>query len=128
MGQSTKSDIVKNVAYLGKHKELIAIIEELNEEFCGDEQADLTKDIRGWTLISPHYKNSIKSGKKKSLDAERLQKDGKEVFLLNTSEYESVGDYDYVVYADDKTAVETFLKDFNLNTTIEDMDSVCQTL
>ena len=67
-------------------------------------------------------------GKKLRLYADRAVKDGKTVYLVNSSEYSSVGEYWFAVFSEDRSAVEQFLQDFGIETTIEDLDSVCQTM
>ncbi len=124
MGLHTRSDIVKNVAYIGRHEKLYNLYCELAEN-CQEKE---TRELNGWTMPSNHYKNHVDSGWKGSLIATRLVKGDKHVFLLNTDQDESVGEYDYAVYSDDRLAVEEFLKDFSIDEKIEDTDSVCQTL
>jgi hypothetical protein len=127
MSINTTSDIVKNVARIDEFKPLINVLEN-NED--GEDNFGKDCDIgNGWTITlfqlartPPRYE-----GKKKSLYVEYAVKNGKEVCLLNTSQYESVGDYDFVVFGDDRSAVEMFLKDFGIDEKIEDIDSVCQT-
>lgn len=138
MGSSTWSDIVKNVADLGRNDDIRSLLDPESDENI-DNYDYKTYDWKnppsknGWTKVIPERnergrREYPKSGKKKSLYAELFRKDNKEVFILNTDEYAAVCEYWYVVYSDDKSAVEMFLKDFGIKTDIEDMDSVCQTL
>ena len=117
MGQSTQSDIVKNCAQVGDIAAISIEQEQGNSGFV----------VNGWKHIE-FQSNDKAVGKKKSLLVEHMRKGDIEVCLLNTHIYSNGGAYDFAVFSDDRAAVETFLKDFNLNTTIEDMDSVCQTL
>ena len=122
MGESTLSDIVENVANLGEGK----LSTEIGNLFESNEKSH---SLNGWTLQSVNDCGYPMCGRKKLLYADVATKGEKVVRLLNTSKYAAVGDYWYVVFSKDRSAVEEFLKDFGLNdTTIEDMDSVCQTL
>ena len=116
MGSSTWSDIVENVADIGLLDVLIHQYE--TGEFI---------TLHGWTLF-PWKPNDPKSGRKKSLYADLLIKGEKKVFLLNTSPYSNGGDYEFSIYSADRSAVEEFLKDWSIQSKIDDMDSVCQTL
>ena len=121
MGRYTESDIVQNVAHVG-------VVTALIDKYEEGEYAQQSFDINGWNV--KYWDEDIGlSGKKKCLYADLATKGELKVCILNTSEYSSVGEYWFAVFADDSLAVEEFLKDFNItDVAIEDMDSVCQTL
>src|ERR1035437_5226874 len=117
MGQSTRSAIVKNVALVGG-------IEGISNHY--DNGDDPNFNLNGW-LIS--MDSGIAAGRKQSLYVDLAIKGELKVFILNTSQYACVGEFDFAVFSDDRSAVEEFLKDFSItDVTIEDIDSVCQTL
>jgi hypothetical protein len=115
MGRSTESDVVQNVAIVGNVKEISSMFEQ-----------DEMQVLHGWQFV--RWDNDPMMGKKSRLYADRATKDGKTIYLVNTDEYANVCEYDYAVFSDDKNAVEEFLKDFNIQATIEDSDSICQTM
>ena len=65
-------------------------------------------------------------GKKGRLYGQIWRKGDYTVYLVNESHYSNIGDYCVAVCADDKDSVREFLKDFNINKPIEEMDSVDQ--
>ena len=95
MGSSTWSDIVLNVAMIGDVKELYDLYEADN----------LSSFLHGWQVESFSSGDDC-VGRKKSLYADKLIKDDKVVFLVNTSEYANGGAYWFAVFADERAAVE----------------------
>jgi len=121
MTTSTVNDIVKNVSYLGENE---TILRDAFEEYYEVDEGNI--DIAGWTCNPKE--DFPRAGKNKRLHPEIFKKNGKEICVINTSQYSNVGEYDYVVFSDDKHAVELFLKDLNCESKIEDVDSISQTL
>src|ERR1700722_18800049 len=119
MSRSTRSDIVENVAAIGD----LSIIHDWLDLFMNGEPN--TGLMNGWQLVE----HDLMGGKKQSLFVGVAIKNDKQVFLVNTSEYSNVGDYWYVVFSNDRSTTQEFLNDFGvLDSVIEDMDSICQTL
>jgi hypothetical protein len=114
MGTATASDIVSNVAYIGKPKDYISILED-------GEGPDGPFELNGWTI---DLYNADKLGKKQRLFGDLATKNDLIVYLVNTDQYSDVGEYDYVVFSDEKSAVAQFLKDFSIEAVIEDTDSI----
>ena len=65
--------------------------------------------VRDWT-----YEGSVDVGKRKRLYGEAWVKTGTDirVFLINESQYSSVGAYEVAVVADSEANIQTFLADF----------------
>jgi hypothetical protein len=131
MSRHTYSDIVKNVAMLGKFRPMIDLYEDADNI---GRDCDLGN---GWTIAAFAYADAAfayaekpmrHEGKRNRLFGDYATKNGKEVCLINTDEYSDVGEHDYAVFSNDRDAVEMFLKDFGLNKKIEDMDSINQTI
>jgi len=120
MGRSTNSDIAENVAVIGD-------IESISSIFNDDFDDETTIVVNGWK-VSQWQDGEIMSGRKKWLYADSASKGDKHISLINSSEYSNVGEYDFVVFSNDRSAVEVFLKDFDIDVSIADIDSVCQTL
>lgn len=128
MGRSTESDIVKNAAYIGDRIKALDDIdwEQVNEggvrSVSGAEKPIF---VNGWE----YCENGGMAGKNKRLYVQSFQKDGMEVFYLNTSEYANGGDESYAVFANELKSVKSFLKDFGIKAEIEeDYDTIQQTL
>ena len=120
MGHYTYSDICHNVLYLGPVEELYETITDLEEEDLYEPGCSV---MRGWSLSNYNQK----CGKDGELYADELSKGDHKVFLINSSYYSHVGEYDYYVFSDDPSAVAEFLNDFkdlSESTVIKDVDSV----
>lgn len=113
MGLHTYTDICRNVLTIGEAEFLQNYFQTIweNEQ---DESDDPDNDYLNYSTIKDWRLNgeAVDVGKKKKLMAAELVKNDKILYAINTSEYESVGECWYVVFSDDKTAVEEFLKDF----------------
>jgi hypothetical protein len=114
MGSHTTSDIVYNVAYIGAPKDYISIL-------TNGEGPEGPFELNGWTI---ERDQAGQLGKKKRLCGDLATKNNLVVYLVNTSQYSAVGEYDYVVFSNDRLAVVQFLKDFFIKTDIEDTDSI----
>lgn len=110
MGYHTTSDICFNVLHIGTISMIADFIDNFNENFVGAKSfKDPTLTTMGkWTLV----KDAAKAGKKKKLYAYKFVKGEFSVFLINSSEYEMVGEHDFNVFSDDRAAVEEFKNDF----------------
>jgi hypothetical protein len=123
MSSHTYSDICTNVVYLGETK----VFEySSNSEDLETEKVDIG---HGWFLKEV----AIDAGKKNNLIVDKFTKDDFVIYALNSSEYAMVCEEWWVMFADNKSSVEEFLKDFaselgNQVFEIEDMDAVQQTL
>jgi hypothetical protein len=123
MSSHTYSDICTNVVYIGETEVFKYSSEDLETEV-------LKVAIgHGWFLKEV----SVDAGRKKELIVDKFAKDDFTIYALNSSEYAMVGNEWWVMFSDNKSSVEEFLKDFsaelgNESFEIEDMDSVQQTL
>lgn len=120
MGYETISDICQNVAWIVNCPALT--------EYCKEKSEDgITPGFKLSNWIFSEEVGNI--GLKKRLYADKFSKNDKVIYLVNTSEYAMVGEFDFVVFSDDKKSVFEFLEDIGLpGTVIEDIDTVNQTL
>ena len=126
MGSSTTSDICKNVLQLGDKNEIINVIEEFYETYEFDDTFKSVPFLRGWKI----YDYDEKIGQNNRLHSLRLTKGEHKVFMINSSEYSSVGEHWYEITSDNRDSVVEFRKDFDdlvHNRTIVPLDSICQT-
>src|SRR6185503_2686254 len=100
MSYSTFSDICKNVARIGGPDSCPAL-----REYCEKQEDEGIQvgvfAIAGWKLSS----DSARIGKKERLFGDTLVKNDKLIYLINSSEYAMVCEYDFVVCSDDRDSV-----------------------
>jgi hypothetical protein len=110
-----ETDIVTNVARVGDNETLNEMLPALE---AGGNHAS-------WTIKH----GCTPGGKNGRLFVAVLESGRDEVMLVNTSRYACVGEQDYVVFGEDRVAVEHFLEDFKIKVdVISDMDAVLQVL
>lgn len=146
MGLHTYSDICQNVYRIGAPVFLINYLAEESERIEELELLDENGEVNDY-LNAPLLKDKwringecVEVGRKKKLFAKEFVAGDKVIHLVNTSPYESVGEHNYVIFSDDRSAVEEFRADFLAEiqeamsicaydwNKIEDLDSVEQTL
>lgn len=76
-------------------------------------------ELNGWRC-----EGYVKIGKHKRINASQWFKGDKYVYVLNESEYESIGEYDLGVVGDDKHSIEAFCKDNGFTCKIEADDVI----
>ncbi len=134
MGSSTVSDVVPFVAhdviYIPSQRSPETEFEQI---FCSPfsyqegEYCDNPKEVvlNDWSYQPENLTNV---GKKDKLYGDIWTKNEYVVWVVNESEYESVGEYVMSVVANDQEAIEVFMADFQFSQDIEETDSVQQTL
>jgi hypothetical protein len=130
MSHNCHVDVVPFAAHYCFQQDSYTEIEELPEEkqmilspecYVKGELCDNPKNpiiLNGWT-----YKGEF-LGKKKNIAGDCWEKESFCVWLVNEHQYCNVGEYDVAVVGDNRESVEEFLKDFDIDRTIEDTESV----
>jgi len=154
-GRRILSDIVQNVVFIGDNRELHQAIigqETYKQAYPKRSYTDLyfglpilspgtgsfasltafadksePVELNGWIV----HKEIVQVGRKKALRAHILTSGDMEIYAVNIVE-DMVGlasvSRDYCVFSPNRQAVESFLKDFDIQAEIEDMDAVCQSI
>lgn len=147
MGTHTYSDIVDFVAhsvlcgessdefYSNDNLNRLKLITQpmiMNEDEDKVKPADVDKYYyQGWNLflkkLNKNYQiDLVACGKRNKISGYKFQKDEHTVFVVNESEYESVGYFELAVVSDKKESIELFLKDFDLGNNEIDENDTCQ--
>lgn len=136
MGRSTSCDMVPFV-YHGafefsggledepEEQQMLFTPEEYSQEELCDNPKDVI-EVRGWRWLS--WKEcQTRVGKNERIHGEWWVKDTLRVCIVNESEYSNVAEYYLSVVANDRSAVEQFVKDFQLKGSIDENDAIQQT-
>jgi hypothetical protein len=119
MGYSTDSAPVKSKISVPKE---VAEIYHRHEDDDGNEIEDLSGESpQGWYIEDDCFKF------KKKIWALQLKKgDADEVFLVNESEYEMVGECSFSAFSDDIESLKCFISDHGLDIKNIEMDTTIQ--
>ena len=137
MSISTTTDVAKFVAHtvhFRQHNEDGPFLWWLEATGADPNECEvLPKPDNGWSLerVPPGtpYNQLWHVGKKERIVAgERWVKCDHKVYVLNESQYESVGEGDYALVSDTREALEAFMADAELEGSIEEDDSISRTL
>lgn len=79
-------------------------------------------ELNGWLI----HKEPVQMGRKKALRTHMFTSENMEVFVIKIIPFGF--DLDYCIFSPSREAVMSFLKDFDIQVEIEDMDSVCQSI
>ncbi len=121
MSDHTRSDICTNIMRLRPNE--IPDLRATEDEYDEDGEKGGQKLATGWV-----FGKIVNAGAKKRLHGIKLEKDGKMVLLINTSQYASVGEVDYAVFGPKLEDVQAFCKDHGIKRKIELMDSLEMTI
>lgn len=114
MSSRTHATIRKNVYFIGENDDLMETVDYEEWDSFG-----------GWMVDRDNTKDG-------ELYANKFTKEGLEVFVVNTHEYSRVGEQWWVVYGENRAAVEQFCEDagfeMDRDNPIYDQEVVSQTL
>jgi hypothetical protein len=121
MGYRTSSASVK--CKISVSEDIAIIYNNIYDEDLEDEDLPVVESPQGWQVEDDCFTF------KKKIYATKLRKNNAEVFIVNESQYEMIGECEFSVFSDDVEALTSFISDHNLNPhNIETDTTVQQTL
>ena len=118
------SDVVRNLAALGPAEETPLLSHYFNDDECvegaGPWQESDGTEVVGWVTAK-----WARAGLHSRLVARVLVQGARKVYLINVSEYASVGEQDWVVFGDRLEDIQAFLKSIGrLKLPVEEIEAV----